>query len=115
MVWIRFHLLLLLAGMFIQGMDLSNDTTKIYLFPGQGSDYRIFKNIVWKDNYIPIPMHYPIPDENETLHTYAIRFIPLIDTTSDFVLVGVSLGGIYSYRPFTWGNDLYRAFRYPAS
>ena len=72
----------------------STEKTTIYLFPGQGSDYRIFNRIIWGNNYDTIHMHYPVPRANESLREYALRFIPLIDTTSDFILLGVSLGGM---------------------
>jgi pimeloyl-ACP methyl ester carboxylesterase len=75
-------------------VSASNDTTTIYLFPGQGSDYRIFKKITWKENYDTVHMHFPVPEKNEPLKEYALRFIPLIDTSSDFILIGVSLGGM---------------------
>ncbi len=94
MVWIRFPVLLFLVLTFIPRVRASNDTTKVYLFPGQGSDYRIFKDLTWKENYAIVYMHFPVPDKEETLSEYALRFIPLIDTTSDFVLVGVSMGGM---------------------
>ena len=94
MRWIRFPVLLFLYVAFIPRISASNDTAKVYLFPGQGSDYRIFKKLEWKGNYDLIPMHYPVPDKNESLHAYALRFIPFIDTTSDFILLGLSLGGM---------------------
>lgn len=80
----------------IIGMNASASNNKkiIYLFPGQGSDYRIFTRLTWKEHFDTVYMHYPVPGENETLHNYALRFIPLIDTTTDFILIGVSLGGM---------------------
>jgi pimeloyl-ACP methyl ester carboxylesterase len=69
-------------------------TMNIYLFPGQGSDYRIFQNLQFslpaKVNYIS----YPVPEKEMTMRTYAISLMNQIDTTEPFVLIGVSLGGM---------------------
>jgi pimeloyl-ACP methyl ester carboxylesterase len=88
------YIVLLLICMLNMNINASSKTTTIYLFPGQGSDYRIFKRITWKESYDTVYMHFPVPDKNESLSEYALRFIPLIDTTSDFILIGVSLGGM---------------------
>ena len=68
--------------------------TKVYLFPGQGSDYRIFQNLVFPENFDTVCMSYPIPDKNETLQQFAYRFVSQIDTDNRFILVGVSMGGM---------------------
>ncbi len=39
-------------------------------------------------------MSLPTPNEGEMLPEYALRFIPSIDTTQPYTLVGVSLGGM---------------------
>lgn len=83
---------------FILGFHLnsaaSDDTTTVYLFPGQGSDYRIFKQLSWPKNCGIVYIHYPVPEKEENLKEFSYRFIPLIDTSSPFVLLGVSLGGM---------------------
>jgi pimeloyl-ACP methyl ester carboxylesterase len=94
MSWIRYSGFLYLSLLIHLNVLASDDTTTIYLFPGQGSDYRIFKELDWKDSYDTVNMHFPVPKKNETLSEYALRFIPLIDTSSDFILLGVSLGGM---------------------
>lgn len=69
-------------------------STKIYLFPGQGADYRLYNNIEFPKGYDTIRIHLPVPNRNETIREYATRFIPLIDTNQSFILLGVSLGGM---------------------
>lgn len=75
-------------------METSGQDTLVFLFPGQGSDHRLFKNLVLPDGYDTVNVSYPIPDKGEGLHSYALRFLPEIDTTVPFVLMGVSLGGM---------------------
>jgi pimeloyl-ACP methyl ester carboxylesterase len=67
----------------------------IYLISGQGSDERIFQEIAWNNSefdveYIP----YKIPNRGEDMESYAIRMAESIDTSRNFSLVGVSLGGM---------------------
>ena len=72
-------------------MDSSTDTV-IYLFPGQGADCRLFRNIDFP--FDTIHMELPVPCKKETLRQYAREFIPRIDTTRPYILMGVSLGGM---------------------
>ena len=66
----------------------------LYLFPGQGSDSAIYSKMTFPDSFDVKFMSLPLPDENETLEAYALRFVQLIDTSKDFSLIGVSLGGM---------------------
>jgi pimeloyl-ACP methyl ester carboxylesterase len=68
--------------------------TTVYLFPGQGSDERLFKNLVFPPGFDTVHISYPVPEKREDLHTYAMRFVQGIDTTHPYVLLGVSLGGM---------------------
>ena len=70
------------------------DKTSIYLFPGQGSDYRIFHELKWNKSYDIAYMSLPVPEKGESMKEYALRFVPLIDTTENYILIGVSLGGM---------------------
>ena len=65
----------------------------IYLIPGQGSDYRIYKHFKFKD-FDTIHVKYIIPHEIETMESYAQRLSEQIDTTKRFSIIGVSLGGM---------------------
>jgi len=69
----------------------SSDTI-IYLLPGQGADYRLFKYIDFP--YDTVHLEFPVPGKKTTLREYAHGFIPRIDTGRPFILIGVSLGGM---------------------
>ena len=64
-----------------------------YLIPGQGSDGRLFKNIII-EKYDTQIIEYVVPLKGETMATYAMRLATQIDTTKRFSIVGVSLGGM---------------------
>lgn len=66
----------------------------IYLFPGQGSDKRLFDSLQFDPGYKVRIIEYGIPDKGLTLDAFAQTLIQFIDTTERFVLVGVSLGGM---------------------
>ena len=86
--------ILILSRVLHPGREAFAQDTLLYLFPGQGSDERLFKNLQLPDGYDTIHIHYPIPEKREDLRAYAMRFLPEIDTTAPFVLLGVSLGGM---------------------
>lgn len=70
--------------------------TDIYLFPGQGSDCRIFSKLEFDSTHYEIHcFDYGVPPENESLRGFAMRLSEEIDTTRSFVLIGVSLGGMF--------------------
>jgi len=69
------------------------DTT-VYLFPGQGADYRLYKALRFPEGYDTVHISYPIPGKRESMKEFAQRFIPLIDQETPYILVGVSLGGM---------------------
>ena len=68
-------------------------TKTIYLIPGQGSDYRIYKHFKF-DDFETVHIKYIIPNENESMKSYALRLSEQIDTSIRFSIVGVSLGGM---------------------
>lgn len=68
--------------------------TIVYLFPGQGSDGRLFKHLDLPSGYDTVHILYPIPEKRESLHTFALRFIDKIDQSSPYILMGVSMGGM---------------------
>ncbi len=66
---------------------------KTYFIGGIASDERIFKYqmaVVEKPVYLPFPEHH----SHDTMETYAQKFIPQIDTSEPFNIVGNSMGGI---------------------
>lgn len=79
------------TGKTIFARSSSTDTI-IYLLPGQGSDYRLFKYIEFP--YDTVHLAFPVPGKNTSLREYAYGFITRIDTDRPFILIGVSLGGM---------------------
>jgi pimeloyl-ACP methyl ester carboxylesterase len=72
----------------------SQSSGTIYLFPGQGSDKRIFDSISLKSAYKLKIIEYGTPEKKMTLNSFASSLSSQIDTTENFVLIGVSLGGM---------------------
>lgn len=67
----------------------------IYLISGQGSDERIFQEITWDSSAFDIQyLPFLIPLRGEKMPEYAKRMTLGIDSTRQFYLVGVSLGGM---------------------
>lgn len=89
------HIPLLVAGLLLGIFrGASGQQVQVYLFPGQGSDERLFKHLRLPEGYDTTHVSYPVPDKGEDLKHYAMRFASLIDTAQPFVLLGVSLGGM---------------------
>jgi hypothetical protein len=69
--------------------------TIVYLFPGQGSDERIFSKFKFDPQYKIVNIQYPVPQKGTSLKDYAQQVSNQIDTTAkDYVFVGVSIGGM---------------------
>lgn len=86
--------MLLLQTAWLQaGYGPENDTI-VYLFPGQGSDARLFKHLQLPPGYDTVYISYPVPDNHESLAAYALRFLEEINRSSPYILMGVSLGGM---------------------
>lgn len=76
-------------------MNLSGQTTTtIYCFPGQGSDRRIFDSLDIDPKYKIKVIEYGTPNKHSTMNSFAKQLAGQIDTTQEFILVGVSLGGM---------------------
>jgi pimeloyl-ACP methyl ester carboxylesterase len=71
-----------------------DNPVSIYLFPGQGSDFRIFQNLQFATPYEVKYITYPVPQKGTIMKQYAILLLSQIDTTKPFIIVGVSLGGM---------------------
>ena len=87
-------ILLVLHPSLMRGADLHREDIIVYLFPGQGSDERLFKGLKLPSGYDTVHISYPVPDKHESLSDYALRFTEMIDTCSPYILMGVSLGGM---------------------
>src|SRR4051812_3682090 len=72
----------------------SQTPTNVYLFPGLGSDERLFEKIKLDSNYKVIPIMYHVPARKATMTEYAIELIKQIDTTQKYIFIGVSIGGM---------------------
>lgn len=66
----------------------------VYLFPGQGSDRRIFDSIHFDPACRLKFIEYTCPEKNQSMRDFALSLVSRIDTTKPFVLMGVSLGGM---------------------
>ena len=66
----------------------------IYLIPGQGADYRLFNNLDLGSDYEIRHIHYETPQKGTSLPAFAKQLSKQIDTTEQFILIGVSLGGM---------------------
>ncbi len=85
---------LILLLLFLTFLPLKAQEVKVYLFPGQGADFRQFRDIRFPENYDTVHISYPVPDKHESMEAYARRFIPIIDQEQPYILLGVSLGGM---------------------
>jgi hypothetical protein len=64
---------------------------KIYAIPGLGADERMFEKL---ELNVPVKvLSYIKENASESIESYARRMAKEIDTTEDFVLLGVSFGG----------------------
>ena len=69
--------------------------TKVYLFHGQGSDYRIFSKLKLNtDLFDTTFIKYLKMERKITLQNYAKLMVSQIDTTKTYALIGVSFGGM---------------------
>lgn len=65
----------------------------IYAIPGLGTTEKLYVNT--KINGVEIiVLNWPTPDKNDTMETYARKFLPQINTSDSFCLLGVSFGGM---------------------
>ncbi len=65
----------------------------IYAIPGLGTTEKLYKNLHIKGVEI-IVLKWPIPEKNDTMQSYAKKFLPQVDTSQPFCLLGVSFGGM---------------------
>jgi pimeloyl-ACP methyl ester carboxylesterase len=90
----RFKIILILIFIISNTLLGIGQNPLIYLIPGQGSDYRLFKNLQIDSRFEVRDISYCIPDENMTLPEFARELSIQIDTSQPFILIGVSLGGM---------------------
>jgi len=85
---------LIFLTLFLTFLPLEGQELRVYLFPGQGADHRQFRDIRFPVDVDTVHISYPVPDKRESMESFALSFIPLIDQEHPFVLMGVSLGGM---------------------
>lgn len=67
---------------------------KAYFISGLGADKKAFQNIRLSPDYEPVFLDWIAPEKNESLAHYSSRFSELIKNNEDFVLIGLSFGGM---------------------
>lgn len=65
----------------------------IYAIPGLGTTEQLFSNTHIKGAEF-IVLDWPLPEKGDTMQSYAEKFLPQIDTSKPFCLMGVSFGGM---------------------
>lgn len=66
----------------------------VYFLSGLGADSRALSHLKLPQQCNAVFIEWLIPLKNETIHEYAKRIASGIDTSSPFILVGLSFGGI---------------------
>lgn len=67
---------------------------KVYFISGLGADKRAFYKIELPPGYEPVFLDWIMPLPNEDFASYATRFSKLINPNEDFILIGLSFGGM---------------------
>jgi len=67
---------------------------KVYFISGLGADRRAFYKIQLPPGYEPVHLDWIVPVKNETLPDYAKRFSEVIKKGEEFILIGLSFGGM---------------------
>jgi pimeloyl-ACP methyl ester carboxylesterase len=67
---------------------------KVYFISGLAADGRVFKNIRLPEGFEPIYLDWIIPLKDESLRDYSLRLAERIDASEEFILVGLSMGGM---------------------
>lgn len=66
----------------------------VYLIPGQGADYRLYKNLDLDTCFETRHITYSTPEKGWSMQDFAKKLAEQIDTTRQFSIIGVSLGGM---------------------
>jgi len=67
---------------------------KVYFISGLGADKRVFNRVQLPRGYEPVYLDWIDPLPNEKFSHYAKRFSRLITPVEDFILIGLSFGGM---------------------
>jgi hypothetical protein len=66
----------------------------VYFISGMGADERAFGKLTLPQKWNCIYLGWPDFLKEDTVESYAKKYIPLIDTSKEFILVGLSFGGM---------------------
>ena len=91
---LSFFLFLTILTLSWSNLKAQDSKPVIYFIPGQGSDYRLFKNIDIDSSFKTRNIEYFPPDKDWDLRDFAQALSRQIDTSHTFIIVGVSLGGM---------------------
>jgi len=75
-------------------ISFGENITSVYFFAGQGSDERIFSKVKLDSSFRIVYITYPVPEKGTTLTEYAHLLSQQIDTTGNYIFIGVSMGGM---------------------
>lgn len=67
---------------------------KIYFISGLGASCSVFDNLQVPDFYEKIYLEWKQPQKKESLENYALRMAETINTNEEFILAGLSFGGV---------------------
>jgi pimeloyl-ACP methyl ester carboxylesterase len=67
---------------------------KAYFISGLGADKKAFHKIKLSPDYEPVFLDWIPPEKNESLADYSVRFSELINKNEEFILIGLSFGGM---------------------
>jgi len=90
-IFLTFVFLLILPWNFSKAQDAK---TIVYLIPGQGADARQFQRLELDPDYEIRHIEYFTPEKGWEMKDFAQALSQQIDTTTNFVIIGVSLGGM---------------------
>ncbi|WP_346860442.1 alpha/beta hydrolase [uncultured Draconibacterium sp.] len=88
------YFVLVVAANQVFCAEVQGEKPIVYFIPGQGADARLFKNIELDSSFEVQHINYFTPEKGSGMTEFAKELSLQIDTTRQFYLVGVSLGGM---------------------
>lgn len=74
--------------------EINQNKIKTYLIPGVGADYRLFSKLILPNSYEPAYIELTTLPAKFSTKDYAGMLSQQINTDEDFILLGVSIGGM---------------------
>ena len=95
MRYVTLHItVFLLTQVLLKSQVGTNEKIKVYLIPGQGADYRLFNQLKLGDKYDTVHIQFTTPPRKCSLSDYAQILLEQVDSSENFILIGVSIGGM---------------------